>query len=278
MRHRYSRGGGEATPWRHAALAPAGCAAKASCMTEVQKILLLAGSFEARRVAEALTAGGVPYDAWLSEAPRGAAPMPQIPLLRRFECQAQMQEAIAQGGYTAVLDASHVFDRTVTQVGYAAARALGLPYLRLERPAWETTDYPRWRSAASPADANAMIPDGAQVFCATGWDSLPDFADFRGARLLLRQTRRHARPAPYPHVELVFGDPPFSVAQEKALFARLGVDLLICRNIGGAASRPKLDAARALDLDVILIGRPPTPEGLAQVAEIDAAIAWVTAQ
>ena len=243
----------------------------------MQKILLLAGSFEARRVAEALTAQGVVYDAWLSEAPRGAAPMPQIPLLRRFDTGTQMRNAIAEGGYTAVLDAGHVFDRTVTHAAYAAAGALNLPYLRLERPAWDANEHPRWRSAANLTEANAMIPAGARVFCATGWASLPAFADFAGARLFLRQTRRHPRPAPYPHVELVFGDPPFSVAQEEALFTRLGIDLLMCRNLGGAASRPKLDAARALDLDVILIDRPPAPEGSAQVTEIDAAISWIAA-
>lgn len=244
-------------------------------MNEKQKVLLLAGSFEARRVAEALSARGLVYDAWLNEPPRGAAPMPQIPLLRQFASAEQMQQAIAQGGYGAVLDASHVFDRSVTQMAFAAARRLGLPYLRLERPAWEIAGHARWRQAADVAQANAMIMPGQRVFCATGWDSLPDFAAFAGEKLLLRQTRRHARPAPLPHVELVFGDPPFTAAQEQALFARLRVDVLICRNLGGAASRPKLDAAEALDLEVILVARPEAPEGLPQVAGIDAALAWL---
>lgn len=240
-------------------------------------ILLLAGSFEARRVAEALTAQGVPYDAWLSEPPRGMSVMPQTPRLRRFDCAADMQAAVAQGGYAAIIDAGHVFDRTVTAQGFAAATALGLPFLRLERPAWEVADHPEWCSAPDVATANAAIGQGARVFCATGWDSLPAYAAFRGEVLMLRQTRRHTRPAPYDFVELVFGDPPFLVADEVALFQRLRVDTLICRNLGGTASRPKLDAALALGLGVILIDRPAPPEGMAMVAEIDAALAWVAA-
>ena len=142
------------------------------------KILLLAGSLEARGVAEALSARGCLYDAWLSEAPRGSAPMPQVPHLRQFADSGAFQAAVAQGGYGAVLDASHVFDREVTRHAVAAASALGVPYLRLERNAWEVGGHPRWRRATDVAQANAMIRTGARVFCATGWDSLLDFEGF----------------------------------------------------------------------------------------------------
>lgn len=240
-------------------------------------ILLLAGSFEARRVAEGLAARGISYDAWLSEAPRGAAPLPQTPHLRRFDTSAQMQAQVSDGGYTALIDASHVFDRSVTVQALAAARALDLPYLRIERPAWDTAQNARWCSAPDTVAANTLIKPDARVFCATGWDSLPDFADFRGEVLMLRQTRRHARTAPFAFVDLVFGDPPFDIEQELALFTDLRVSTLMCRNLGGQASRPKLDAAAALDLDVILIDRPCVPTGIPMVAEIDAALAWVTA-
>jgi precorrin-6A/cobalt-precorrin-6A reductase len=246
-------------------------------MVQVQKILLLAGSFEARRMAESLSNMGVTYDAWLSEAPRGDARMPQVPLLRRFDAPDEMREAAALGGYTAVLDASHVFDRSVTQQAVFATDVLGLPYLRLERPPWETDGHPNLRSAHDVAAANAMIGQGARVFCATGWDSVPEYAGFKGEVLMVRQTRRHARPAPFAFVKLVFGDPPFSAADEQMLFTKLKIDTLICRNLGGRASRPKLDAAQALGLDVILIERPRAPEGIPTVADIQSALKWVEA-
>lgn len=228
-------------------------------------------------MAEVLSSHGVPYDAWLSEAPRGDARMPQIPLLRRFDTVEDMRDAMVQGGYTAVLDASHVFDRSVTQQGFGAAKTLGLPYLRLERPAWETDGHPKLHRASDVAAANAMIGQGTRVFCATGWDSLPEYAGFQGGVLMVRQTRRHTRSAPFPFVELVFGDPPFTAADEQALFKDLKVDMLICRNLGGPASRPKLDAAQALDLEVILIERPLAPQGLPTVADIHTALEWTLA-
>lgn len=185
-----------------------------------------------------------------------------------------MQVEMAQAGFAAVIDAGHVFDRSVTAQANAAATALELPILRLERAAWSTVGHRRWQAVPDVATANRLIPQGARVFCTTGWDSLPDYTRFRGVVLMLRQTRRHDRPAPYPFVELMFGDPPFDARQEEALFAKLGVDVLVCRNIGGTASRPKLEAAAALDLDVILIDRPAAPEGLQVVADVGAALDW----
>lgn len=246
-------------------------------MRDDQHILLLGGSFEARHLAEALSARACVYEVWLSEAPRGAAQMPQIPLLRRFEGADAMQAAIAQGGFTAVIDAGHGFDTETSVQARQAAVALGLPYLRVLRAAWDPGDMAGIRRAADAAQASAMIAQGARVFCATGWDSLPDYAGFAGEVLMLRQTRRHGRTAPYPFVELVFGDPPFSVAQETALFASLRVDVLVCRNLGGAASRTKLDAAQALGLEVILIDRPAAPDGAQTATQTHEALAWLDA-
>lgn len=246
-------------------------------MTRDPHILLLGGSLEARLLAEALTARDLAYTVWLSEAPRGAAPLPQVPQLRPFASGDAMCVEIVQRGFTAVLDASHAFDRTVSEQGAMVTRILGLPYLRVERPAWDMSEPQRWHHLPSVAQANSVILQGARVFCTTGWDSLPDYAEFRGEVLMLRQTRRHTRAAVYPFVELVFGNPPFDAAYEAALFSELRVDLLICRNLGGEASRPKLDAAAALGIDVILIDKPAAPTGVHTVSEIKAALDWVDA-
>ncbi|MEP5031872.1 MAG: precorrin-6A/cobalt-precorrin-6A reductase [Marinomonas sp.] len=243
-------------------------------MIDKTHILLLAGSFEARSLAEAMTARGLQYDAWITEPPRGSAPMPVTPQLRRFDRAKDMQQAIGQGGYRAVLDASHVFDRLATKQAFAAAKTMNLPYLRIERPAWATTGHPKTTSAKDVRTATAMIGEGARVFAATGWDSLPDYANFKGEVLMLRQTRRHPRPAPYPFVELAFGDPPFSIDDEKELFASHKIDTLVCRNLGTSASGMKVDAAQALGLHVILIDRPALPQGLEMVTHAADGIAW----
>lgn len=176
-----------------------------------------------------------------------------------------------------MLDAGHAFDRQTTRHAAVAADALDIPYLRVERPAWDLQTQPRWRRARDVKAANALIAPKARVFATTGWDSLPDYSGFRGEVLMLRQTRQHTRPPPFAFVEMVFGAPPFSARDEQELFLERRIDTLVCRNLGGSASRPKLDAAKAIDMRVILIDRPPLPASLPIVPHVEDALDWVRA-
>ncbi|APE43758.1 hypothetical protein BOO69_10290 [Sulfitobacter alexandrii] len=239
-----------------------------------RRILLLAGSAEARRIAVALRDEGAVVQALVSEPPRGPDPMPVPCRLTAFDDPGRLAAEMAS--VDAVIDASHGFDGLMSRTGHAAALIAGRPFVSLSRPGWGL-EAANWREVPDVAAAMPLIGTGARVFSATGWDSLPQYRAFRGARLLLRQTTRHGRVPPYEFVEPVFGNPPFDAAQEEALFRDLRVDMLICRNLGGRPSRPKLDAALALDLPVILVARPALPEDARVFTEVEAVLDWVAA-
>ncbi|KIN64804.1 Precorrin-6A reductase [Sulfitobacter noctilucicola] len=244
-------------------------------MTSDTRILLLAGSAEARQIAVALLERGLHVRALMSEAPRGANPMPVD-----FEvCGEPSQEVLASAMATkdAVIDASHGFDGAMTDAGWKAARAADLPFVTLRRPGWDVAAHDLWTAVTDVAAAMELIPPGARVFSAAGWASLPDCAAFQGSRLLLRQTTPHNRPVPFDFVQPVFGTPPFTVESETDLFRRLQIDMLMCRNLGGAPSRPKVDAAVALGLPVLLIERPAPPPEAHCVDHVNAVLAWVAA-
>ncbi|UOA31775.1 Precorrin-6A reductase [Sulfitobacter sp. DSM 110093] len=235
-------------------------------------LLLLAGTAEARQLGVELQQAGHRVTAWLSELPRGNNPMPVTFEMRDPEDPAALRRDMAK--YDAVLDLSHGFDAVLSHAGFAAATRLGKPFVSFARPGWALDD-PLLRSVSDVAAAARAVPSGARVFAATGWASLPQFLPFDGERLMLRQTSRHERPAPFDFVDLIFGDPPFTVAAETALFRDLGVNLLICRNLGGQASRPKVNAALALGLPVVLIERPRLPEGAVCLSNLEAMLDWV---
>lgn len=238
------------------------------------RILLLAGSAEARRIAVALLERGLEVQALVSEPPRGPDPMPVSCRLISFDDVSDTAREMA--GYDAVIDASHGFDGRMSRIGHAAAVTAGLPFVSLSRPGWGL-EAQNWREVADVPAALSFIGPGMRVFSATGWASLPDYAGFPGARLLLRQTTLHDRKPPFDFVEPVFGHPPFDTAQETALFRELGVDLLICRNLGGQPSRPKLEAAKELGLPVILIARPAGPAGAQVLDGVEAVLDWLAA-
>ena len=240
-------------------------------MTDAPRLLLLAGSAEARVIARGAEAAGWAVTAWVSEPPRGSDPMPVTTELRRFEDGCDLRGDMA--GFTAVVDASHGFDAGMTAAGFAGASALGLPFLRYARPLWAFEA--GWQSAPDVAAAMALIKPEARVFSATGWASLPEYAGFKGAKVFLRQTHSADQIPPADFVETVVGTPPFSVASETELFKVLGIDTLVCRNLGGVASRPKLEAALALGIDVILIAPPARPAEVAVTQDIDAVLEWL---
>lgn len=245
-------------------------------MAKTSPILLLAGSAEAREIAPALRAKGHFVRALMSEPPRGSNAMPvPFEVLDGLD-QNAMHAAMA--GEVVVVDASHGFDGAMTKMGYAAAREQGVPFVSFQRPPWEVSGQGKWRSVADVGAGMALIAPGARVFSATGWASLPEYAAFPGACLMLRQTARHDRSPPFDFVELVFGDPPFTALSEQVLFQKYAVDTLMCRNLGGAPSRPKLDAALALDLDVILVERPALPNGVPVLHSVPAVLDWVAKQ
>jgi precorrin-6A/cobalt-precorrin-6A reductase len=68
---------------------------------------------------------------------------------------------------------------------------------------------------------------------------------------------------------------PYHYENELAVLREHRIDALVTKNSGGAMTRPKLDAAAALGVPVIMVDRPPLPEGVQTVATVDDAVAWV---
>jgi precorrin-6A/cobalt-precorrin-6A reductase len=68
---------------------------------------------------------------------------------------------------------------------------------------------------------------------------------------------------------------PFDEAAERALMERERIDMVVTKNSGGAATYPKLAAARSLGLPVVVVARPETPLGVEEVTSAEAALDWL---
>jgi len=53
-----------------------------------------------------------------------------------------------------------------------------------------------------------------------------------------------------------------------------GIEVIVAKNSGGAATYGKIAVARALGIEVIMLRRPPAPEAPA-VETIEEAVAWL---
>ena len=243
-----------------------------------RKLLLLAGTSEARTLARALTRGGVPVLASLA----GITGLPAdlgVPTRRGgFGGAEGLGRLLEAERIAAVLDAAHPF---AARIGWRVAetcRAMGIPRVKLLRPQWEPAPGDLWTAIGSEGEACAVIPEGATVFLATGRQRIDRFAGLAGRRLVCRIIDPPEVPFPFPNGAWLVSRPPFRAEEEAALFRRLGIGWLVARNAGGAGSRPKLDAARALGLPVAMIVRPPQPpDDLVETVEaaLDRALAMM---
>ena len=237
-------------------------------------LLLLAGTSDARRLARGLADRGVPTLASLAGATREPVALPVPTRSGGFGGAQGFRDVLAAEGIGAVIDATHPFAARITARTHEICAALGLPHLRLERPGWQPGPGDHWTVVADEDEAKALIPEGSVVFLATGRQSLPGWEGLRAASVHLRVIDPPDGPFPFPG-GFVVARPPFDSLAEVETFARLGVTHLVVKDSGAADGRAKLDAARELGISVIVLRRPPWPDGLRTVETVAQALAWV---
>lgn len=238
-------------------------------------LLLLAGTGEATALAGRLAgSGAVDVVASLAGRTRRPAPLPCPVRTGGFGGAEGLAAELRAGGYALLIDATHPFAGRMPRHAARAAAAAGIPRLRLVRPPWRPGPGDDWVAVADVAAAAAALGKlGARrVLLTVGRQELAAFAGVTAA-LVIRSIDPPNR-AVVPRAAVVLARPPFSVAGEMALLREHAVDTLVTRNSGGAATAPKLAAARATGVRVVMIERPAPPPG-PTAATVDAALAWV---
>lgn len=242
------------------------------------RLLILGGTAEAREVAAALETAGFSVISSLA----GRVSRPRLPVgevrIGGFGGPRALAAWIDEHGCCAVLDATHPFAERISASAAEACRFADVPLLRLERPGWTEREGDRWHWVANLEEAAAMIPalGGSRVLLTTGRQGLPAFAGVDSAWFLLRCVDPPDPPLP-AHRELLLDRGPYTLEGELALIDTHDIDLLVTKDSGGALTAAKLDAARARDLPVVVVRRPPRPE-TSSVATVERALDWAAAQ
>ncbi|MDX6762255.1 MULTISPECIES: cobalt-precorrin-6A reductase [Streptomyces] len=239
-------------------------------------VLILGGTTEARRLAQAL-AQDPSYRVTTSLAGRVASPVlpPGETRIGGFGGPGGLAAWIGAHGVTRVVDATHPFAERMSFNAAAAAALSRVPLLALRRPGWQPGPGDAWTFADSLAGAAGLLPGlGSRVFLTTGRMGLHTFADLDGCWFLVRSVDPPAGPVP-KRLEVLLGRGPFTLDDERELLARHRIDVLVTKDSGGSATSPKLAAAREAGIPVLVVRRPPVPEGVAQTDSVDAVLDWL---
>lgn len=241
------------------------------------RILILGGTGEARELAAALVAAGT--DVLSSLAGRVRDPrLPAGPVrIGGFGGADGLAAFLIAEDITALVDATHPFASGITANAARAATQARVPLLVLRRPEWDAD--PAWRAVADIHAAAAAVRDwpGDEVFLTTGRRDLAAFAGDDAHSFLVRTVDPPDGPVP-ARMTLVMDRGPYTVEGETALMREHGVGLLVTKNSGGPMTAAKLQAARELGVQVVIVQRPSLPEGTVVVATVPEAVRWVERQ
>ena len=231
-------------------------------------VLLLGGTAEARRLA-----GRTEVISSLAGRVRSPKLPPGRVRIGGFGGVDGLRDWLRDNEVSAVVDATHPFAARITASAAQATAELGIPFLVLRRPGWLPGPGDRWLWVDDVPHAAASLP-AERVFLTTGREEIGAFAHLDNHWFLARSVEPPQPPVPRRlHVLLDRG--PFTVDGELALMREHRVEVLVTKDSGGPMTAAKLEAARTLQLPVVVVRRPPLPDGVEVVTTVEQAVSWV---
>ena len=243
------------------------------------RLLILGGTSESSALAAALAVRG-DIEAILSLAGRTQQPAPAALPVRSggFGGMAGLRAYCEAKRIDAMIDATHPFAAQMSRHAAEACDAARIPLLAFTRAAWTAQGLgDRWIEVATMEDAaRALGEEPRNVFLTQGRQQLAAFAGAPQHRYLVRAIERPAEIDALPSHRLILARGPFRLVDEEALMRREGIEFVVAKNSGGAATYGKIEAARNLGVPVVMVRRPPKP-AVAQTTHLEEAIAWIQA-
>ena len=237
------------------------------------RVLVLGGTGEARDLAGRLVERG---DAVVSSlAGRVSAPALPVGQVRTggFGGVDGLADHLVAHGYDVVVDATHPFAAQITGNAVAACGRVGRPLVRLQRPGWSRHPLAGAFTWVDDVEAARVAAEalGVRPFVTTGRQQLETFATWDDRYVLARVVDPPAWDVPSSW-EVLRARGPYPYAAERQLLQSRAVDVLLTKDSGGALTEAKLGAAHDLGVPVVVVRRPPVPDGVAVVESVGEAL------
>ncbi|WP_191830762.1 cobalt-precorrin-6A reductase [Pseudomonas fluorescens] len=220
----------------------------------MKRILLLGGVTEALTIARTLGPAHVYSLAGIGRVPSD------------LRCQVRVGGFGGAEGLAAYLlaehidlliDATHPYAAQISANAARAAQLTGIPCWALRRPAWQAQAGDDWREVADWAELIEALRPFQRPLFTLGREPLQHLDEIPPQQFW---TLRALEACPgNERCEVIGARGPFHLEDERALFERRQIDVLISKNSGSGATEPKLEVARERGLPVLVLKRPALP-------------------
>ncbi|MFK0313393.1 cobalt-precorrin-6A reductase [Pseudomonas sp. NPDC090233] len=216
-----------------------------------RRILLLGGVTEALAIARQLGPEHVYSLAGIGRVPQDLACQVRVGGYGGAEGLASY---LREAGITLLIDATHPYAAQISRNAAIAAQAVGIPCWALHRPAWVAQAGDDWREVDDWAGLMEALKPFRRPLFTLGREPLQHLEE-----IPLEQFWTLRALEAYPgndRCEVIGARGPFHLEDERALFSRRNIDVLVSKNSGSAATEPKLEIARERGVPVLILKRP----------------------
>ncbi|MBI6922492.1 cobalt-precorrin-6A reductase [Pseudomonas monteilii] len=219
------------------------------------RILLLGGVTEALAIARRLGPQHVYSLAGIGRVPQDLQCQVRV---GGFGGAEGLASYLREAGITLLIDATHPYAAQISRNAASAARIAGIPCWALRRPAWQAQAGDDWREVEDWAGLIEALKPFRRPLFTLGREPLQHLDEIPPEQFW---TLRALEACPgNERCEVIGARGPFHIEDERALFRRRRVDVLISKNSGSVATEPKLEVARELGVPVLILKRPVLPE------------------
>jgi len=225
--------------------------------SRAETVLILGGTREAAELARELVAAKPDARIITSLAGRTREPAPLAGEIRTggFGGIDGLARYIEDNAVTRLIDATHPFARQISANAIEAAARTGIELEVRTRAPWAKQPGDSWIEVDTLEAARDAIPPRARVLLALGSQHIGLFASRDDVHFVVRMIDPPEPPLELSDHALVLGRPGDTAAIETMLLIAHSITHIVCRNSGGTAAYAKIEAARQLDLPVIMLSR-----------------------
>ncbi|MEG1039426.1 MAG: cobalt-precorrin-6A reductase [Pseudomonas sp.] len=156
-----------------------------------------------------------------------------------------------------LIDATHPYAARISANAARASQLTGIPCWALRRPAWQAQAGDDWREVADWAELIEALRPFQRPLFTLGREPLQHLEEIPPQQFW---TLRALEACPgNERCEVIGARGPFLLEDERRLFERRQIDVLISKNSGSTATEPKLDVARERGVPVLILKRPELP-------------------
>ncbi len=228
-----------------------------SATDRLHRVLILGGTGEAAQLARRLSERS---DLTVISSLAGRVERPVMPagFVRTggFGGVPGLVEYLIRERISVVMDATHPFAAKISSHAELACKQTNIPLIAFERPAWTPLQGDRWVQVPDNESAAALVDNSQnRIFLSVGRQELAAFSRCSNAWFLIRTIDQPAVPLPSKS-RLLLSRGPFHLDEERQLLRLEAITHIVSKNSGGSATYAKIEAARQLEITVILVDRP----------------------